>query len=420
MKLSALAQDLYEEIAGLAIIDAHEHLPPEQDYIGFNYSGLNLFAGGYIWHDLESAGLSPEFKATMREGGDRPVADWWPNIRPYWQQVKYGSYARALRITVRDIFGLPDVNDNTIAALAEAVKADNRPGLYRRIMQERCGIRTAITCVDQPSFPDDPVLAGITQLEKSTGSPVEIAEALAKRTGRTVRTLNDAVEAGQSLLRSELAQGAMGFKITVAAHDTPDPRVAEAEWEKAMLNPSTATYSSAVRNLLFDRFLDVAAETDAPVAVHSGYWGDFRRLDPKHMFSFAMRRRDVRFDLFHLGMPMIRDAILIGKTLPNVTLNLTWCPIISQEQTMRALDEIIDLVPLNKVIAFGGDYRVAVQKVYGHLVLAREAVAATLAKQVEADRLDRPEALRIAKMWFCDNPVRIYGLDRGVRQRKQG
>jgi hypothetical protein len=107
---------------------------------------------------------------------------------------------------------------------------------------------------------------------------------------------------------------------------------------------------------------------------------------------------------------MVRDAILMGKSLPNVTLNLTWCPIISQSQTVQALDEIIDLVPANKITAFGGDYRVAVQKVYGHLVMAREAVAAAMARRVEADDLNREEALRLARLWLCDNPAWIYRL----------
>ena len=410
MRLSTTARELYEEITELPVIDAHEHLPSEEEYLQFAYSGLNLFAGGYIWHDLESAGLSPEFKATMRDGGFRPVAAWWPEIRPYWEQVRHTSYARALRVTVRDLFDLPDVNDTTIRDLADAVIASNRPGLYRRILQERCGIGASITCVDRPAFPDDPGLRGITLLEKSTGTPPQIAEELSARAGREVRTLDEAIEAGQSLLRSELEQGALGFKISVAVHGAPDPTAAEKEWKAGVRNPKTPVSPSAVRDVLFDAFLDVAAEADVPVAVHTGYWGDFRELDPKHMFSFAVRRRDVRFDMFHLGMPMIRDAILIGKTLPNVTLNLTWCPIISQVQTVRALDEIIDLVPTGKVIAFGGDYRVAVQKVYGHLVLAREAVAATLTRRVDAGDFDREEALRIARMWFCDNAARVYGL----------
>ena len=149
MKLSSLAQDLYDEIAELTIIDAHEHLPPEADYLAFGYSGLNLFAG-YLWHDLASAGMDGEFKATMRDGGDRPVESWWPIVRPYWQHVRHGSYAQALLATVRDVFGLADVSDSTVGELAEKVKADNRPGLYRRILRDRCRCEASITCGHHP------------------------------------------------------------------------------------------------------------------------------------------------------------------------------------------------------------------------------------------------------------------------------
>ena len=155
----------------------------------------------------------------------------------------------------------------------------------------------------------------------------------------------------------------------------------------------------------------MATEAGVPVTVHAGYFGDFRDLDPKHIFSFALRRRDVHFDLLHLGMPMVRDAALIGKTLPNVSLNLAWCPVVSQLQTMRILAEIIDLVPANKVIAFGGDYRVAVHKVWGHLVMAREVVASVLADRIEAGDFDREYAVYLARLWFYDNPMRIYKLE---------
>jgi predicted TIM-barrel fold metal-dependent hydrolase len=117
--------------------------------------------------------------------------------------------------------------------------------------------------------------------------------------------------------------------------------------------------------------------------------------------------------MFHLGVPFWREAALIGKNLPNVTLNLCWCPIVSQVTTARMLDELIDLVPANKIIAFGGDYRVCVQKVWGHLVMAREVVATVLARRVQAGDVDRPEALRLAKLWFHDNPARIYKLAAG-------
>jgi uncharacterized protein len=415
MQLSQLGRALYDEIAELTVIDAHEHLPAEAEYLSFGYCGPNMFAGGYIWHDLESAGLSPAFKATMRDGGYRPVEQWWPPMRPYWEWIKNTSYARALRITARDLYGLPALAASPTHAFAERVRPDTPPGLYRRILQERCRIRYSLTNVDQAGFPDDPGLRGLTMLNKGDPSRelLPASELLANLDRRAARELGSPAEAAaalQGLLRHDIAQGAVGLKMIVKDYGAPDPAAADRAWRRARLGLAGRDEAIALRDFLFDRALDVAAEAGVPVAVHTGYWGDFRDLDPKHLLAFARRRGDVHFDMFHLGMPMVRDAALIGKTLPNVTLNLTWCPVISQLQTQRTLDEMIDLVPLNKIIAFGGDYRASVQKVYGHLVMAREVVAAALAERVEAGDFDREYALYVAKLWFYENPCRVYRL----------
>lgn len=203
----------------------------------------------------------------------------------------------------------------------------------------------------------------------------------------------------------------------VSDYGAPDPAAAADElrklvaWGQTQEGTGPPPPHRALTSYLCDKCLDVAAEADVPVAVHTGYWGDFRELDPKLLLPSALRRRDVRFDMFHLGMPMVRDAAMMGKTLPNVTLNLCWCAVISQQTTAHVLNEMIDLVPLSKIIAFGGDYRVSVQKVYGHLVMAKEVVASVLAGRVEAGDFDRMEARRIAEMWLHDNPARIYHLE---------
>jgi predicted TIM-barrel fold metal-dependent hydrolase len=203
--------------------------------------------------------------------------------------------------------------------------------------------------------------------------------------------------------------------MVVGEYGEDNLKLAESELKEFLKQKGTLFYEDprqyphllcCYHNALFD----VAAEANVPIAVHAGYWEDFRRLDPKMMFSFAPRRQDVKFDLFHLGMPMVRDAAIIGKTLPNVTLNLVWCPIISQAQTASILNEIIDMVPLNKIIAFGGDYKICIQNVYGHLKMAKEVVAGVLASRIEAGDFDMKEALRIAGMWFYENPARIYKL----------
>ena len=72
--------------------------------------------------------------------------------------------------------------------------------------------------------------------------------------------------------------------------------------------------------------------------------------------------------------------------------------------------QCIDMVPPNNIIAFGADYSITVEKVHGHLIMAKEVVAKALGKRIRGEEMDMQDALRIAKMWFHDNAVRTYGL----------
>ncbi|MBI5726093.1 MAG: hypothetical protein HZA50_19190 [Planctomycetes bacterium] len=330
----------------------------------------------------------------------------------YWAQVKHTGYGQALRIAARDLFGIAEIDDKTIHDLAERVKADNTPGLYRRILQERCRIRVVVDhdFSERVSFPDDPLLRGLCILMLTLFNPMKSAsvDEVARRSGMSIRTLDDLTAAIQKLIRDDIRKGAVGLKMMCMDFPPPSAKEAQSEFRQAISKSDPEREFPALARYLADKCFDVAAEADVPVAVHSGFWGDFRKIDPKFILTFGYRRPEVRFDLFHLGIPMAHDAAIIGKNMPNVTLNLCWCPIISQTLTARMLDELLDMAPLNKIIAFGGDYYCAVHKVYGHLVMAREAVASALARRVEAGDFDRAEALRIASMWLHDNPAQIY------------
>ena len=167
---------------------------------------------------------------------------------------------------------------------------------------------------------------------------------------------------------------------------------------------------SYLLNYLRNYLMDVIGELDMVVAVHSGMWGDFRTLDAKHMIPVFPRHPNTRFDLYHLSMPSVRDAIVIGKNFPNVWLNLCWCHVISQQMTCSALDECIDIVPMNKIIGFGGDYSRPVEKIYGHLVMAREDIATVLGRRVDRGLMSLDEAIAISQKWLWDNPKNLYKL----------
>jgi len=101
---------------------------------------------------------------------------------------------------------------------------------------------------------------------------------------------------------------------------------------------------------------------------------------------------------------------MLGKGFANVWLNFCWTHIISQRFAIEVLDEEIDVVPMNKVIGFGGDYALPVEKVYGHLVMAREDIAHVLARRIESGQMTEDQALALARKWLFDNPRDLYRL----------
>jgi hypothetical protein len=89
---------------------------------------------------------------------------------------------------------------------------------------------------------------------------------------------------------------------------------------------------------------------------------------------------------------------------------MCWAHSVSESMVLNSLDEWIDIVPTNKIIAFGGDVITLPQHAVGMLEVAKQNICLGLARRIERNRLDMAGAKRILKDWFYENPVRIYGL----------
>ena len=79
----------------------------------------------------------------------------------------------------------------------------------------------------------------------------------------------------------------------------------------------------------------------------------------------------------------------------------------------RVLSELLDAVPSNKILGFGGDYRF-VEGVYGHALLARENTARVLTEKVEDGSLTQKGVLLLAQRLLRDNANELY-FKRGRR-----
>jgi hypothetical protein len=235
----------------------------------------------------------------------------------------------------------------------------------------------------------------------------------AKAAGVELAMLSDCDGLMEALVADYKREGVVGFKTTSARLADPDPGAAAQAFHDGL---SGRTYSRGTLDAyLTHRALDIIGAADMVVAAHCGIiwdnWNNFYELHPRNMVPRLLKHRATRFDLYHAGIPWVRDMAIIGKELPNAYLNMCWCHVISQQMSISALDEWLDLVPVNKITGFGGDYHRPVEKIYGHLVMAREDIAAVLARRIEDRLITFGEALRLARMFLFDNPRELYRLE---------
>ncbi|MBD3182670.1 amidohydrolase family protein [Candidatus Poribacteria bacterium] len=407
MKYTKTEKTLIEAMEEMEIVDAHEHLPPEKVRTDAKVDALTLFSH-YTRTDLITSGMSSENYNTIIDS-EKPLDERWKMFEPHLEYIRYGSYAQPAFIAAKEFYGFDDINGSNYKELSKKMQEMNTPGIYNRILREKCKIRIALTQTGSTDYQGD-LLIPLMPLDSYAG--IRSAEDVSKRADSmdmTVSNLDDYLELAKKGVAKLKSEGAIGLKMASIPNSPPSREAAEKVFRDIMAGKKSSE-TSKLWDFLMNYLLDVAAEMDMVVAVHAGMWGDFRQLDSKHMIPVFPRHPNTKFDLYHLGMPSVRDTIVIGKNFPNVWLNICWCHIISQQMTCSALDECIDMVPMNKIIGFGGDYNRPVEKVYGHLLMAREDIAAVLGRRIDREMMSIDEAKNITKKWLWDNPRELYKL----------
>jgi hypothetical protein len=104
------------------------------------------------------------------------------------------------------------------------------------------------------------------------------------------------------------------------------------------------------------------------------------------------------------------EFVELGKSWPNAYLNLCWSHIITPEGTRRQLSEMIECVPVYKILAFGGDVSLP-ELTIGHLEMAKENCARVLAEKVRYGYFTEAEALEYAKRILRTNACELFKLD---------
>jgi len=415
--------ELLSYVETIPVIDSHEHLPNESERLSQQVDFFTLFSH-YCIDDLAAAGMPQETIDMLLAPGD--TEEKWNAFNPYYELITESSYVRCAHLAMRHFYDLDCLGSVKDAVLlTERIRAYNKKGLYNEVLKKTCNIVTAInfrgTSTDREFF--TPVTF-VTQYAE-VNSPASLLQ-IEKETGYQLTSLQRYAQALGAILERERDRGTKGIKfhfaymrplnfetVTTADAERVFNRIMDEGqgWRTAVLGYDE---SRPLQDYLVHRLVERAVDLDLTVVFHVGFQArPYMKLPdtrPGQLWSLLNRFRNARFNMLHAGIPWMDEAAIMAKHFPNLYLDMGWTHAMSPELSYRAIKSYVDLLPRNKVIGFGGDYGI-VEKVFGHLTLARENISRALSQKVTEGAISDKAARKWAQALLYNNPIEAYKLD---------
>jgi hypothetical protein len=424
---------LHEAIRGMPAIDCHEHMqgpegrPPYKEPIA-------ALIRGYVFSDLESAAFGVPARDFQRLADDEvPTDTKWPLFERLWQATEHTAYARVTKWVLREVYGEDRLTRDALDRVAARLAGQDEEAYFGTIRAS--GIRAMLVDVlgwlpkglgsyldGSKTFPEEwRLMVSLPGLHPTTLSWETIWE-VERLADRHVTSLDEYLEAVYTVIQRCIERGAIGIKdqsaysrilsYDVVAHDD-----AERLFNRVLSSPRNSLgwpEGKPLNDYLFHQYMRFARDLDLPVQLHTGHMAGIRnrvdKTNAAYLTPVLELHRDVRFDLFHGNWPYLGDLLFLGKNYPNVALDCCWLHIIDPDYASELLERAVLTLPHTKVHGFGGDYGDVPEYVAGHLAIARENIAGTLARLVDRGWLDEGQALSLAAGWLFNNPNRFFKL----------
>ncbi len=427
----ALDGAVLEAVDSVRIVDTHEHLDEEAVRLT-QPNTLTKFFMYYSFCDVASAGMTGEESALFWKAGVSGE-DQWRALRRAWPLAKHTGFCRAITLSIKELYGIDDLRDDTIKPLLREVARRNKPGVLEWMLREKSGIECALVNANDPGdlarrtgtpglFLFDLAVSDfchdtlkVASYEQATGVDCgtlagwkRMMDWYFRRWGNQVVAIKN-VCAYWRVLKFEEVSEATAARLY-------------GKWQ-GRKNRATKPEMKAVQDYMFHWCVQRATDLNLPVKLHAGYHSGndymdmslFQVKDLQNMF----RKYRAKFDIFHLSYPEWTDLVALAKHYTNVWPNLCWAWIIDPEASLAFCRQALHALPLNRVLGFGGDYGFA-DVVYGHSRIARDGIALVLTEAVRTGRLTRADAALAARRWLRDNAMDLYRIEEKRAAQAQG
>jgi hypothetical protein len=409
----------------IKVIDTHSHqgMPWKKKH--------NLFdAGMYLHTDLISAGM-PEYSEEIQERHD--PAEYWDHTKDYLRFCRTTSYYTQFIYNYNELYGLEGSELTRSDFLEYSTQMDNRfanHSAYTSWLDScfaKCNIDYMFADrVWQPFNTDfnqkyfgyvfriDELVLDVTRTAVSNKIINEGALQLLGKEEILINDLQSYLSYIDEIVGTVIAHDVVSFKIGLAYHRSIDFNVTEYELAEQLFLQETFTDQEKKRlqDYIVSYIIRKSVEFKIPVQIHTGYrHGNSSWLDTGHpmkLLNLIYSNPDAQMILFHGGFPWMGDYMILGKSFPNVYLDLVWLPQLSRTAAIRTLHEILDCVPYNK-LCWGSDVGI-IDDAAGSLELGREVVATVLSERIDNGWITEDIARDIARRIFRENAIDIFGL----------
>ena len=422
----------YAEIRGyldtIPVIDTHEH------YTGYSrYDSIKCFLG-YLPKDM----LSASFDAEEEQRIDRiaysrePATDEdYQFLYEVYKRVDKTAYARGLRLGMKECWGIAEITPETFRLFEENYRKNhhevfdkfaqrhNVKALIADMMRDDSGAYIDGHNQDYPeqcrfAFPL-PHLHNIHDCD-------DIMKVAKYCGGGSITCLDDYLETIENYLKKAVDFGVVCMKdqsayLRTLEYGNPPRSDAEKIFNSMLLNRRKIHGSDEHKPLgdwLFNHLMRLARKYSLPVQIHTGYLSGNRgsfveEANAANLAKLLDMHRDVNFDLFHGNWPFMDEYLYIGKSFPNVYLDLCWAQCLDPLYCIEFMKRALMTIPHTKILAYGGD-TLSIEMTTGYLIMAKDNVACALSELVESGWMDILQAKEIAADWFFNNPNRLFKL----------
>jgi predicted TIM-barrel fold metal-dependent hydrolase len=432
---SDVRKKIFQKVSRTPFIDTHEHLIDENERLtGTSHPFIKcddwaeVFCN-YLAADMQSAGMPEDARTKFMSPKVDPLEK-WTLLKPYWPAIKNTGYGLAVRIAVKNLYGVDDVSDKTISKIQAGYENVRRAGFYKHILTDLAKIESCqVNYIDNPfkeSSTPDFLMQDICIWKMFEGPDIEQCS---KRPGIKVASLSDwhkvidwwfdkygkyavaakslnAYSRKMNYDKVTAEQVAPLFKKKLDGQTLAPP-------EKKMLEDHLFWYS-----------VDKATTANLPVKLHTGYHAgnDYMPLDwvksnPASATDLCRMSPKTKFVFMHISYPYYEEMISVAKHYNYAYIDMCWAWLINPVASKDFLKKFLVTAPANKILTFGGDY-VIVEPVLGHAALARQGISLALSELVEEGWLSLDNALELTDPIMHENARALFDLNEKTKLLK--